>query len=156
VCLCVCVRACVRVCVCACVCACARVRVCVCERDREKERMKDWLCKSLHIHSTMGWLRLVGSIQLQVSFVEYRLFHRALLQKRPIIANRVDMQRNKWICKNNYFFRIINRKIASRQECVCKREREREKREGEREKERERNIARERESIRVMCVCVCV
>ena len=32
----------------------------------------------------MGWLRLVGSIKLQVSFVEYRLFHRALLHKRPI------------------------------------------------------------------------
>jgi len=34
---------------------------------------------------TMGWLRLVGSLKLQVSFVEYRLFYRSLLQKRPII-----------------------------------------------------------------------
>jgi len=33
----------------------------------------------------MGWLRLVGSIKLQVSFAEYCLLHRALLQKRPII-----------------------------------------------------------------------
>jgi len=33
----------------------------------------------------MGWLRLVGSLQLQVSFAEYSLFYRALLQKRPII-----------------------------------------------------------------------
>jgi len=33
----------------------------------------------------MGWLRLVGSLELQVSFAEYRLFYRALLQKRPII-----------------------------------------------------------------------
>ena len=33
----------------------------------------------------MGWLRLVGSIKLQVSFAEYCLFHRGLLQKRPII-----------------------------------------------------------------------
>ena len=31
------------------------------------------------------WLRLVGSLKLQVSFAEYRLFYRALLQKRPII-----------------------------------------------------------------------
>jgi len=31
----------------------------------------------------MGWLRLVGSLKLQVSFAEYRLFYRALLQKRP-------------------------------------------------------------------------
>jgi len=33
----------------------------------------------------MGWLRLVGSLKSQVSFAEYRLFYRALLQKRPII-----------------------------------------------------------------------
>ena len=35
--------------------------------------------------SHMGWLRLVGSLKLQVSFAEYRLFYRALLQKRPAI-----------------------------------------------------------------------
>jgi len=35
--------------------------------------------------AAMGWLRSVGSIKSQVSFAEYRLFHRALLQKRPII-----------------------------------------------------------------------
>ena len=34
----------------------------------------------------MGWLRLVGSSKLQVSFAEYRLFYRALLQKRPVIS----------------------------------------------------------------------
>jgi len=33
----------------------------------------------------MGWLRLVGSLELQVSFAEYRLFYKALLQKRPVI-----------------------------------------------------------------------
>ena len=33
----------------------------------------------------MGWLRLVGSFQLYVSFAGYRLFYRALLQKRHII-----------------------------------------------------------------------
>jgi len=32
----------------------------------------------------MGWLRSVGSIKSYVSFAEYRLFYRALLQKRPI------------------------------------------------------------------------
>ena len=30
---------------------------------------------------TMGWLRLVNSLKLKVSFAEYCLFHRALLQK---------------------------------------------------------------------------
>jgi len=35
----------------------------------------------------MGWLQLVGSVKLQVSFAEYSLFYRALLQKRPIILS---------------------------------------------------------------------
>ena len=33
----------------------------------------------------MGWLRVVGSLKLQLSFAEYSLFYKALLQKRPII-----------------------------------------------------------------------
>jgi len=33
----------------------------------------------------MGWLRSVESIKLWVSFAEYLLFYRALLQKRPIM-----------------------------------------------------------------------
>ena len=33
----------------------------------------------------MGWLRLVGSLKLLVSFAEYCLFYRALLQKRPTV-----------------------------------------------------------------------
>jgi len=39
---------------------------------------------SLHI-GHMGWLRLVGPLKLHVYFAEFRLFSRALLQKRPII-----------------------------------------------------------------------
>ena len=35
----------------------------------------------------MGWLRLVGSIKLQVSCTEYSLFYRALLQKTPVISS---------------------------------------------------------------------
>jgi len=35
----------------------------------------------------MGWLQSVGSINLYVSFAEYHLFNRALLQKRPIILS---------------------------------------------------------------------
>jgi len=45
-----------------------------------------WL---IHMWS-MGWRQLVGSIKLQVSFVEYRLFHRVLLQQRPITVSRID------------------------------------------------------------------
>ena len=33
----------------------------------------------------MGWLRLVGSLKLLVSFAGYSPFYRALLQKRPMI-----------------------------------------------------------------------
>ena len=35
----------------------------------------------------MVWLRLVGSLKLYVSFAEYRLFFRALLQESPIILS---------------------------------------------------------------------
>jgi len=38
-------------------------------------------------HLRMGWLRSVGSIKLQVSFAEYCLFYRSILQKRPIILS---------------------------------------------------------------------
>ena len=38
-------------------------------------------------HMHMGWLRCVGSIKLYVSFAEYSLCYRALLQKRPIILS---------------------------------------------------------------------
>ena len=38
-----------------------------------------------NIEEHMGWLQLVASLNLQISFAEYSLFHRALLQKRPII-----------------------------------------------------------------------
>jgi len=43
-------------------------------------------CVMSHMNESnirMGWLRLVGSLKLQVSSAEYRLFYRALLQKRP-------------------------------------------------------------------------
>jgi len=40
----------------------------------------------------MGWLRLVGSLKLQVSFAEHRLFYRALLQKRPIILRSLLLE----------------------------------------------------------------
>jgi len=38
-------------------------------------------------NTAMGWLRLVGSIKLKVSFAEYSLFYRALLQRKPIILS---------------------------------------------------------------------
>jgi len=66
-----------------------------------------WLC---HIENGspdstchMGWLRLVGSLKLWVSFAEYSLFCRALLQKRPQhTASRcvaVIVSYRKWISR---------------------------------------------------------
>jgi len=43
------------------------------------------LRKRVRTLAHMGWLRLVCSFKLQVSFAEYSLFYRALLQNRPII-----------------------------------------------------------------------
>ena len=40
----------------------------------------------------MGWLRLVGSIKLYVSFAEYSLFHMSLLQKIPIILSILPIE----------------------------------------------------------------
>ena len=42
---------------------------------------------SLSWLSAMGWLRSVGSIKLYVSFAEYCLCCRAILQQRPIILS---------------------------------------------------------------------
>jgi len=39
----------------------------------------------------MGWLRLVGSVKLQVSFAECSLFVRALLQNRRIILKSLPI-----------------------------------------------------------------
>ena len=50
--------------------------------------MTHFLLHTKFAHSDGGsvaWLRLVGSIELYVSYAEYSLFYRALLQKRPII-----------------------------------------------------------------------
>ena len=52
-----------------------------------------WRASSFFWHATftcthtrsIRWLQLVGFLKLQVSFAEYRLFYRALLQQRPII-----------------------------------------------------------------------
>ena len=43
----------------------------------------------LNVRLLMGWLRGVGDFKLYVFFAEYRLFYRALLQKRPIILRRL-------------------------------------------------------------------
>ena len=56
-----------------------------------------YLKRSVHSHS-MGWPRLVGSFQSQVSFAEYSLFYRALLQKRPIILRSLLIVATPYLC----------------------------------------------------------
>jgi len=50
----------------------------------------------------MGWLRLVGSLKLLVSFAEYCLLYRALLQKRPIILRSLLIVATPYIQVTNY------------------------------------------------------
>ena len=49
----------------------------------------------------MGWLQVVGSIKLQVSFAEYRLFCRALVQKRPIILLILLTEATPYLCSHS-------------------------------------------------------
>jgi len=48
----------------------------------------------------MGWLRLVGSSKLYVSFAEYSLFYRTLLQKRPMLLNSLLVVATPWALLN--------------------------------------------------------
>jgi len=59
-------------------------------------------CTALHHTATrtgsaMGWLRSVGLIKSKVSFAEYRLFYRALLQRRPIIESILPTEATPYI-----------------------------------------------------------
>jgi len=78
---CVCVRTCIHTHMC--VCECENERVCISPPPprSQSELESNPAARNLG----MGWLRLVGSLKSWVSFAEYSLFYRALLQKRPII-----------------------------------------------------------------------
>jgi len=49
------------------------------------QRTCPWYTGKKRENQDMVWLRLVGSFKLYVSFAKYRLFYRAILQKRPVI-----------------------------------------------------------------------
>ena len=63
------------------------------------------MCIDTNLCIRMGWLRFVGSLKLLVSSAEHSLFYKALLQKRPIAARSVRV--NRASCK------------ATRLWCVC-------------------------------------
>jgi len=70
------------------ICVCARSECVLCV-DVMRDVLSVDVSSTLDIQQTgwlvMGWLRSVGLIKLYVSFAEYCLFCRALLQKRPIV-----------------------------------------------------------------------
>jgi len=70
----------------------------------------------------MGWLRSVGLIKLQVSFAEYRLFCRALLQKRPIILSILLTVATLYvrILKYSYVLRVMCLWLESHHAFACK------------------------------------
>jgi len=96
VCMCVlCVYVCVRACICVLVIWCGMcVWMCVLSVCVSTSALCVYVCMHMPLHTTeslilhlmhyMGWLRLGGSLKLLVSFTEYSLFYRALLQKRPL------------------------------------------------------------------------
>ena len=73
-----------QVCEYVCVCTCERVSLSLCLSVSLSLSLCVWVSNLFSFYA-MGWLRLVGSLKLYVSFAEYRLFYRAPLQKRPII-----------------------------------------------------------------------
>jgi len=58
--------------------------------------------------SDMGWLRWVGSLKLHVSFAEYRLLYRTLLQKRPIILRSLLLEATPYHSRKGHFSRDMS------------------------------------------------
>jgi len=61
-----------------CVAVCCNLLRCVLQRGGSMSFCRGFLSALV---DGMGWLRLVGSLKLQISFSEYSLFYRALLQR---------------------------------------------------------------------------
>ena len=53
-----------------------------------------------------GWLWLVGSLKIQVSFAEYRFFYRAFLQKRPIILRSLLIEATPYMCMHHAKYKV--------------------------------------------------
>jgi len=85
-CVCVCVCVCIYVCICVCTCVCA----CVCVSISYSMFVSVSFSVSVSVGMrvripSMGWLRLVGSLKLQVSFAKEPYKRDGILQKRPVI-----------------------------------------------------------------------
>ena len=69
--------------------------------------------------AVMGWLRLVGSLKVQVFFAEYSLFYRALLQKRPIILRSLLIVGTPYIIKCSYIVKKPQLSLRWSHICIC-------------------------------------
>jgi len=72
---------CVSICVCVCRFVCVPQTRCIQQVPVSWTGDREYVCACQFL--SVGWLWLVGSLKLQVSFAEYSLFYRALLQSRP-------------------------------------------------------------------------
>jgi len=97
---------------CVCIRICAR-RCCVFVIVRIRSVYQQCMWKVLSCFCDMGWLRFVGSFKLSVSFAKYRLFYRALLQKRLILL------RSLLIVATSYVYLQCVSGAAATGLCIC-------------------------------------
>ena len=69
----------------------------VCVRPLQLVCTISWCAGCTTTAAGMGWLRLVGSFKLQVSFTDYRLVYRALLQKSPVILRSLLVEATPYV-----------------------------------------------------------
>jgi len=94
-------------------------------RDKKRPLHQTYICV-IHMficvnvtRASMGWLRLVASIKLQVSSTEYRLFYKSLLQKRPVILSILLTEATPYTCEygRTYSYVWLTHMTLS---CVCR------------------------------------
>jgi len=78
-----------------------------------------YVARITNAFSDMGWLRLVGSLKLQVSLVEYRLFYRALLQKRPMISRSLLIEATPYVASSTHSVCVFDTIYIYTYMCVC-------------------------------------
>jgi len=92
---------------------CVRERDCVCVSERERGRKRMCVCALLFFRDTMGWLRLVGSLKLQVSFAKEPYKRDDILQKRSIILRRLLIVATPYLFRP-FFENFSNSQLATK------------------------------------------
>ena len=81
-----------------CICTCIYVYLCMYSHVYTYMFIPICICTCIYVYLCMGWLQLVGSIKFWVSFAEYSLFNRDLLQKRPLILSILLTEATPYLC----------------------------------------------------------